>query len=91
MEIITTQTFDSLFKKLTKATQAKAVKKANLFIENPFHQSLRVEKLHPKKFNVWSFRIDLQYRIIFKFLGKNKVVFLFIGHHHEIYDYALFK
>ena len=64
MEIITTYTFDSLFKKLTKATQTKAVKKANLFIENPFHQSLSVEKLHPSPnderstLNVFAFFLD---------------------------------
>jgi len=91
MEILTTLTFDALLKGLPSDVQAKAVKKTDLFKENPFHSSLRIEKLHPKKFNIWSFRIDLQYRIIFKFLGKDKVVFLFIGHHHEIYDYDLFK
>ena len=91
MEIITTQTFDLLFEKLTTSTQRKAIKKTDLFKANPFHPSLHIEKLHPKKFKVWSFRVDIHYRVIFKFLGKNKAVFLFIGHHNEIYDYDLFK
>jgi len=34
---------------------------------------------------VWSFRIDKNYRIIFKFSDKNKVLFLNVGHHHWIY------
>ncbi|MFH0786161.1 MAG: hypothetical protein V2B13_00955 [Pseudomonadota bacterium] len=91
MEILTTVTFDALFKELPFVVQAKAAPKTDLFKDNPFHPSLRIEKLRPKNFNIWSFRIDLHYRIIFKFLGKNKAVFLFIGHHHEIYDYDLFK
>jgi mRNA-degrading endonuclease RelE of RelBE toxin-antitoxin system len=91
MEIITTETFDALFGKLNKTIQHKAVKKSDLFKENPFHPSLRVEKLHPKHFNVWSFRVDLHHRIIFRFLEKERVVFLYIGHHREIYDYALIK
>jgi len=52
---------------------------------------LRVEKLHPKKFDVWSFRVDKGYRIVFKFAEKDLVEFMFIGHHNEIYDYSFFK
>jgi toxin HigB-1 len=63
MEILTTGTFDSLFKAIPAGVQAKAIKKTDLFKENPFHPSLRIEKLHPKNFNVWSFRIDLQYPV----------------------------
>ena len=30
-------------------------------------------------------------RIIFKFLGPNHVELRYIGHHHFIYDYDLFR
>ncbi len=91
MTILTTKTFDELFCHLDIRVQRKAAKKADLFRENPFHPSLRVEKLHPKRFNVWSFRVDIHYRIIFRFLERERVVFLFIGHHNDIYDYDLFR
>jgi len=91
MRFQTTETFDKLFKRLSLKIQVKAVKKADLFKNNPFHPSLRVEKLHPKKFNVWSFRVDKDYRIVFKFVEKDLVEFMFIGHHNEIYDYSFFK
>ena len=91
MRFQTTETFDKLFQKLGQKIQMKAVKKADLFKKNPFHPSLRVEKLHPKKFNVWSFRIDKDYRIVFKFVEKDLVEFMFVGHHNEIYDYSFFK
>ncbi len=47
IEISTTATFDRLFKKLPKTVQHKAATKTELFKNNPFHPSLRTEKLHP--------------------------------------------
>ena len=91
MRFQTTETFDKLFQRLGQKIQIKAAKKTDLFKKNPFHPSLRVEKLHPKKFNVWSFRIDKSYRIVFKFVEKDLVEFMFIGHHNDIYDYSFFK
>jgi proteic killer suppression protein len=91
MRFQTTETFDKLFRKLGQKIQIKAAKKTDLFKKNPFHPSLRVEKLHPKKFNVWSFRVDKSYRIVFKFVEKDLVEFMFIDHHNEIYDYSFFK
>jgi len=68
MEISTTATFDRLFKGLPGTIKKKAINKTEIFTNNPFHPSLRVEKLHPKKHQVWSFRVDINYRIIFNLL-----------------------
>ena len=91
IEISTTATFDKLFKKLPQPIQRKAATKTDLFKVDPFHPSLRTEKLHPKQHEVWSFRVDRAYRIIFKFIGSGHAELRFIGHHHSIYDYDLFK
>lgn len=91
IEFSTTATFDKLFKKLPQAIQRKAVKKTEQFKNNPFHLSLRTEKLHPKHHEVWSFRVDKVYRIIFKFTVKNHAEFRYIGHHHSIYNYDIFN
>ena len=91
LQISTTATFDELFKELPKPIQRKAAVKTDLFKDNPFHPSLRTEKLHPKQHEVWSFRVDLAYRIIFKFIESNHAELRYIGHHHSIYDYDLFK
>ena len=91
IEISTTATFDRLFGKLPRSIQRKAAKKAELFKSNPFHPSLRTEKLHPKQHEVWSFRVDQAYRIVFKFMGPNQAEFRYVGHHHSIYNYDLFK
>lgn len=91
IEISTTATFDRLFKKLPQSIQKKAVGKTTLFQSNPFHPSLRTEKLHPKQHAVWSLRVDQAYRIIFKFVGPDQAEFRYIGHHHSIYNYDLFR
>lgn len=91
MEISTTATFDRLFRELPKSIQKKSINKTELFKNNPFHPSLRIEKLHPKGHQVWSFRIDISYRIVFKFLSADHAELRFIGHHNKIYDYDIFK
>ena len=91
IQIQTTETFDKLFKKLPKNIQKKAVLKSELFKKNPFQPSLRTEKLTPKKYDVWSFRIDFSYRIVFAFINPRVAEFRFIGHHNQIYDYDIFK
>jgi proteic killer suppression protein len=91
MEIQTTATFDKLFAKLPRKIQIKAAKKTQLFKENPFNPSLGNEKLNPRGFDVRSFRIDLHYRIVFKFIGGNMAEFRFVGHHNDIYDYNIFN
>ncbi len=74
IEILTTATFDRLFKKLPKPIQRKTAVRTELFKTNPFHPSLRTEKLHPKHF-----------------ITPNHAELRYIGHHHSIYDYNLFK
>ena len=91
MEIQTPQTFDKLFAKLPKKIQVKAALKTQLFKTNLFHPSLKTEKLNPKSYDVWSFRVDLHYRIVFKFTARDLVEFRFIGHHNDIYDYNIFR
>ncbi len=91
IELSTTATFDRLFKELSSVIQRKAITKTDLFKSNPFHPSLHTEKLHPKHHEVWSFRVDQAYRIIFKFVRPNHAELRYIGHHHSIYDVNLFK
>ena len=91
IDISTTTTFDRLFEKLPKSIQSKAATKTDLFRSNPFHPSLHVEKLRPKQHEVWSFRVDRAYRIIFKFIKPGHAEFRYVGHHHSIYNYDMFR
>jgi mRNA-degrading endonuclease RelE of RelBE toxin-antitoxin system len=87
MEIFTTEDFEKDYALLPEIIKKKAKKQEQIFKNNPFHPSLHTEKLLPKWKNVWSFRVDLNYRIIFKALGNDRVVFTAIGPHNSIYRY----
>ncbi|HBB98123.1 MAG TPA: type II toxin-antitoxin system mRNA interferase toxin, RelE/StbE family [Blastocatellia bacterium] len=85
MEILLTDEFIKRYQQLPSAIQKKAEKQEQLFRQNPFYPSLHTEKLEPKGKQVWSFRVDRSYRILFKFMESDKVVFLTIGPHDWIY------
>lgn len=85
MEILYTERFEEEYDRLPKDIREKAQKQERLFQNNPHHPSLHTEKLSPKWKEVWSFRIDSNYRIVFRFLDKDKVLFLNAGPHDWIY------
>ena len=85
MEILLSEEFRGKFSCLDKQTQKRADKQITVFKNSPFYPSLHTEKLAPKAKEVWSFRIDKKYRIIFKFLSNGRVLFLTVGPHDWIY------
>ena len=91
LEIITTNEFQEKYQKLPLLTQKKAEKQEKLFCQNPFYPSLHTEKLEPKGKQVWSFRIDKTYRIVFRFVNGNKVILLTVGTHDWIYKIVNYR
>ncbi len=87
MEIRFTPEFEKRYKKLPLFVKIKAEKQINFFEVNPLHPSLNVEKLSPKRKEFWSLRIDRKYRIVFKFLKEDLVIFYNVGEHEWIYKY----
>lgn len=85
VEIFVTAEFESRYQCLSAVIQRKAEKQERVFRENLFHPSLHTEKLEPKEREVRSFRIDRSYRVIFRFLGGGKVLFLTVGPHDWVY------
>ena len=63
----------------------KILKTVLLFQKNPFHPSLRLHQLEGKLKGYWSISIDLQYRIIFRFLDNGDALFASVGT-HAIYE-----
>jgi len=86
MKVFYTRKFISLYKKLPSTIKLKAERQEKVFQGNIFYPSLNTEKLMPKKNNLWSFRVDQSYRIVFHFEGES-ATFLFIGHHKDIYRF----
>lgn len=85
--IIYTYEFKRLYQDLPLKIQKKAEQKEKFLRTNPFHPSLNTEKINPKSKEGWSFRIDLNYRIIFRFADNKKIIFLAAGHKNWIYRY----
>ena len=81
MNIVKTQRFSRSFSKIPSSIQQKARKQIELFLKNISHPSLHTEKLQPKEKNIWSFRINKSYRVIFTILPQETIVFLDIGSH----------
>ena len=65
VEIFTTEEFDKRYQNLPQSIQKKTEKREKILRQNPFHPSLHTEKLEPRGKQVWSLRIDKEYRILF--------------------------
>ncbi len=85
LQIIVTDEFSKRYKLLPSIIQKKAEKQEKLFRQNPFYPSLHTEKLEPKGKQIWSFRVDKNYRVLFRFVEKHTVAFLTVGIHDWVY------
>jgi mRNA-degrading endonuclease RelE of RelBE toxin-antitoxin system len=85
MKILLAKEFKENFSSLDKQTQKRADKQILIFKNNIFHPSLHTEKLSPKWKEVWSFRIDKRFRVIFRFINQNTILFLTVGPHDWVY------
>lgn len=56
-----------------------------VFVQDPFTESLRTHKLSGKLKGRWSFTVEYDLRVIFRFVEENKAVFEEIGSHDDVY------
>lgn len=82
-EVYYTRGFDKARQKLPRRVIERFAEKRKIFIKNPFHPSLNTHKLRGKLKDYYSFSVDYNHRV-FKFISKNKVLFVNIGT-HDIY------
>jgi addiction module RelE/StbE family toxin len=73
-------------KVLPKKVIDLAIKKEEIFRDNPLHPSLRLHELHGKFKGIWSISITSNYRIIFERMDNGDILFISIGK-HDIYKY----
>ena len=69
------------YEKLAPPVKGRAREVYGLFARNPDHPSLRFKKLHARD-NVWSVRINEQYRAVGVRTG-NTIEWIWIGTHNE--------
>ena len=79
-----TALFEEKFGKLPKKLSVIAEKKIALFEDNFLHPSLKVHKLKGSLSNYRAFSITKSYRVLFRFLKDNEVIYYDIDT-HDIY------
>jgi mRNA-degrading endonuclease YafQ of YafQ-DinJ toxin-antitoxin module len=77
--------FKRQFRKLPHVIKWVMDEKVKIFLLNPFDARLKTHKLHGKDANDWAFSVNQAYRIKFRFLTDDEVVFAEIGT-HDIYQ-----
>jgi addiction module RelE/StbE family toxin len=88
MKISFSKSFQKVFNKRIKNNKRISElfsEKLKLFAEEPYHPSLKTHKLTGKLKDYHSFRIDLDYRVIFEFVESEKVILIDIGTHDQVY------
>lgn len=88
VEISFSSSFKRAFKKRVMVNtdlEAKFWRKVELFVTDPFEQSLKTHKLSGKLKDLWSFSIEYDQRVLFYFTDDGKAVFVDIGNHDEVY------
>jgi addiction module RelE/StbE family toxin len=88
IEIAFSPAFERSFYKRFKGNiklQEKFWKKVEYFIQDPYEAQLRTHKLTGQLKDLWSFSIDFDVRVIFYFVDENRVIFVDIGSHDEVY------
>ena len=73
--------FFKSFEKLPRLIQTQAKKKDEWFRQNPFDRRLNTHKLKGKLAGIWSYSINNAYRVLFRFLNDNEVIYYDIGTH----------
>ncbi len=73
--------FKKSLKKYAKGRKNLIKKRINLFLEDPFHPSLKTHKLKGKLKGLYSFSVDYNLRILFEFIEEDTVGFIDIGTH----------
>lgn len=85
MKIIYLPIFVRTYKKLPERLKLEVKEKIELFIDDQFHPYLKTHKLKGALAGRWSFSVNYDYRIIFRYVTKNEIALLAIGD-HSLYD-----
>lgn len=85
MRIDFSSSFLKAYRKLSKEVVRQFESKQHVFINNPFDFSLKTHKLSGKMAGLYDLSINYQYRVVFRYIDNNFVLFPDIGT-HDIYD-----
>ncbi len=80
-EILYTPTFKKAFRALPKSIKDGVISKEELFRKDALDPRLKTHKLKGKFKTYYSFSISYSHRIVFRFIRKDKVLFVDCGDH----------
>lgn len=86
--VLVQDSFFSSAYELPKEIAKKVFKSLRNFLSNPGGCGLHQEKLNGVRSDLWSLRVDQDYRIIFHQSAASAAVFLFVGKHDVAYRFA---
>lgn len=84
MDIIYTPKFVKTYRKLPLRIKLLCEKKEKIFVKDPHDSRLKTHPLGGELAGRWSFWVNYEYRVVFRFEDKSSVLFLVVGT-HEIY------
>jgi len=87
-EIVLSSRFRKAFKRKirgNKILETRFRDRAAIFENSPFDPRLKTHKLSGELYDLWSFSVDYDVRVIFSFMEANRVLFVDIGTHDEVY------
>jgi addiction module RelE/StbE family toxin len=85
MNIDYSKSFDKQFSKLSKLEKSLVKDAIDLFIDNPFNESLRNHPLKDKWIDYRSVTADADLRLHYRVMHKGKALFVAVGTHNELY------
>ncbi|AEB10640.1 type II toxin-antitoxin system RelE/ParE family toxin [Desulfobacca acetoxidans] len=88
IELVWGPKFKRVLKKMVKQDpdlKEKLIDCLRLFVEEPFHPSLKTHKLGGALKGNFAFSLGYDLRVVFQFLDKNEVLLETMGTHDEVY------
>ena len=82
--IYPTTHFAKAYRNLPEKIRLDAKHKEEIFKVNPFDNRLKTHKLKGRFMGMWSYSINYQHRIVFRFIDTETVIYYDIGT-HDVY------
>jgi len=79
--IYPTPRFKRSFRALPRTIQKRVAQREGLFGGNPFDPRLDTHQLKGRLKGLWSYSVDFRYRVLFRFIDGDAVIYYDIGDH----------
>lgn len=86
LQITFTDRFRKHYKSLSETEKKQFKSKLGIFVENPFHPSLRTKRIQGTN-DLFEFSVNMDIRVIWFYEGESLVALVDIGHHDILRKY----